>query len=282
MMSMASIQSIQDSFVYDALAQALVERWLSPSRFLKFFDVDGSGELDIDEYMGALDEFRLKVDRDMARAAFFALDENGSGTISSKELEKALNDRIEVKTKEAQKKSGNDKRNTLYDDAPPLKWVSLVAHNDMKPALMNFVARHMWFFTKVPVITTGSTGRALEKKLGIKIFKKVSSGPLGGDQEIGARVSQGDVGIIFFFRDPLSAHAHQSDIQALGRLCDAHDCANCSNPSTAEAMMEALARTPVGQILKFADAERHESAIVKKYKKGQKKVIRRVSMTIQE
>ena len=181
--------------------------------------------------------------------------------------------------REAAKAKADDHRDTLYDDTPPLKWVSLVAHNDMKPSLMNFVARHMWFFAKVPVITTGSTGRALEKKLGIKIFKKVSSGPLGGDQEIGARVSQGDVGIIFFFRDPLSPHAHQSDIQALGRLCDTHDCPNCSNPSTAEAMMEALARTPVGRILKFADVKRDESDIVEKYKKGQNKVINQVAMT---
>jgi methylglyoxal synthase len=53
---------------------------------------------------------------------------------------------------------------------------------------------------------------------------QVSSGPLGGDQEIGGRISNGEVGVVFFFRDPLSAHPHEADIHALCRLCDVHDC----------------------------------------------------------
>ena len=69
--------------------------------------------------------------------------------------------------------------------------VALVAHNEMKPTLMSFVASHLEFFREVKVVTTGSTGMALEKALGLKVANKVSSGPLGGDQEIGAMVTRG-------------------------------------------------------------------------------------------
>ena len=75
--------------------------------------------------------------------------------------------------------------------------------------MMNFVAKHRDFFKTVQITTTGSTGAALEKKLGLKIARKVASGPLGGDQEIGAMITTDDCGAAFFFIDPLSAHPHE-------------------------------------------------------------------------
>jgi hypothetical protein len=67
----------------------------------------------------------------------------------------------------------------------------LVAHNKMKAQMSNFVERNLEFFKHCRIITTGSTGKTLEDKLGLDVYHKVASGPLGGDQEIGALVTQG-------------------------------------------------------------------------------------------
>merc|ERR1711988_1054630 len=109
-----------------------------------------------------------------------------------------------------------------------------------KPAMMAFVAAHLDFFRAARIVTTGSTGRALESGLGVKIDTKVSSGPLGGDQEIGGMIAQGKVGAVFFFRDPLSAHPHDSDIQALGRLCDVHNSMAAGSPASGTALTHTL------------------------------------------
>ena len=260
----------------DALSSAMAERWLSPRKLVEMCDEDNSGELQFEECVGVLQELRLNVSTDVVHAVFDALDTNNSGTLSSAELESALSDRIEAKITIQE----NAERGALYDDLsglPPLKMVSLVAHNEMKQSMMAFVASHLWFFSKVSIITTGSTGRALEQKLGITVDTKVCSGPLGGDQEIGAQICEGNVGIVFFFRDPLSAHPHESDIQALTRLCDVHNCAMASNPATANGLMEALADTPIGTVLPFNDGQEHDSDVVSKYKARQQTVISNVS-----
>jgi len=258
------------------LSSAMATRWLNPRQFFELCDQDSSGEVRFEDCMHALQEFRLDVPEDIARVAFEALDTNSSGTVSSTELERALVDSIETEITIQE----NAERDTLYDnlsELPPLKMVSLVAHNEMKQSMMAFVASHLWFFSKVPIITTGSTGRALEQKLGITVDTKVCSGPLGGDQEIGARICEGDVGIVFFFRDPLSAHPHEADIQALTRLCDVHNCYVCTNPATANGTMEALANTPIGTVLPFNVNLDHDSDVVAKYKARQQKVISDVS-----
>ena len=69
--------------------------------------------------------------------------------------------------------------------------VALVAHNKMKAQMASFVEQNVEFFKHCRIITTGSTGKTLEDKLGLDVHHKVASGPLGGDQEIGALVTQG-------------------------------------------------------------------------------------------
>ena len=70
--------------------------------------------------------------------------------------------------------------------------------------------------------------------------KKVKSGPLGGDQAIGHMISTGNIRGIIFFRDPLSAHPHHADIEALGRLCDVYQIPLATNPATGIAVLEYL------------------------------------------
>ena len=109
--------------------------------------------------------------------------------------------------------------------------VALVAHNKMKAQMAAFVEKHIEFFKLTRIITTGSTGMTLEQKLGLTVYHKVAFGPLGGDQEIGALVTQGKVCGIFFFKDPLSAHQHATDIEALTRVCDVHNVPYATNAS---------------------------------------------------
>jgi methylglyoxal synthase len=105
----------------------------------------------------------------------------------------------------------------------------------------------------------------LYKETGLVLGKKVASGPLGGDQAIGTLVSTDNICGIIFFRDPLSAHPHHADIEALGRLCDVYQVPFATNPGTAEA------------ILKYLKAgEAHVSIanqVLNNYQNGQKKVL---------
>ena len=118
--------------------------------------------------------------------------------------------------------------------------IALVAHNNMKPSMLRFVTKHVSFFKQVQIVTTGSTGLSLEKALNLKIAQKVASGPLGGDQQIGAMITQDEVAGAFFFVDPLTAHPHEADINALTRICEVHNCALATNPISGEALVHAF------------------------------------------
>eukprot|EP01025_Chloroclados_australasicus_P029008 TRINITY_DN2880_c0_g3_i1.p1 TRINITY_DN2880_c0_g3~~TRINITY_DN2880_c0_g3_i1.p1 ORF type:complete len:293 (+),score=24.37 TRINITY_DN2880_c0_g3_i1:203-1081(+) len=146
------------------------------------------------------------------------------------------------------------------------KYVGLVAHNHMKSALISFVEEHVECFKQWPLVTTGSTGASLQKKLGVEVAHKVSSGPLGGDQEIGAMISQNQVAALFFFQDPLDSHPHQHDIHALVRLCDVYQVPYATNKASAIALL--------GMVKELGtEFSLGESTVVETYKANQKKVI---------
>lgn len=139
---------------------------------------------------------------------------------------------------------------------------------------MKFVANNLDFFKRVSILTTGSTGSALEKKLGLHIAQKVASGPLGGDQEIGGMVTNGDVAAAFFFVDPLSPHPHDADIHALTRIFEVHNVLCATNLITGEALVYALKTAKqFRRILSKSRVRRRESEVVKSYKMQQRKVI---------
>jgi len=154
------------------------------------------------------------------------------------------------------------------------KLVALVAHNEMKQPLLHVIANHMDFFSTVNVVTTGSTGRVLEQSLGLQVKVKVSSGPLGGDQEIGALVTRNECGAAFLFIDPLSAHPHEADIHALTRICNVHDVPCATNPSTATALIYAFRNDKFAREHLHPTMQREHSHAVDAYKKKQQQVIR--------
>lgn len=119
--------------------------------------------------------------------------------------------------------------------------IALIAHDGKKADMVEFVLKRIQFFTKsnVELVATGTTG-SLIRKAGVESIETVNSGPLGGDAEIGAMVSRGEVSGVIFFRDPLDKHPHDVDIAMLMRLCDVHNIPLATNYNSACAVVNYL------------------------------------------
>ena len=124
----------------------------------------------------------------------------------------------------------------------------------------------------MPLVTTGSTGKAMTESLGIPVEKLVASGPLGGDQAIGGLISEHKIAAIFFFKDPLSAHPHAADIEALTRLCDVHRVPYATNSASAIGLLMALRQFGLDWQI-----DRDQNTVLSRYQQTQSKVISKVS-----
>lgn len=124
--------------------------------------------------------------------------------------------------------------------------LALIAHDQKKEILTAFVGRHKHFFEQHELVATGTTGERLQRELGLRV-ERVAHGPYGGDLVIGARIVQGLISAVFFFRDPLTAQPHEPDVSALLRVCDVHNVPLATNLATAEGVVAhlklSLART---------------------------------------
>ena len=105
--------------------------------------------------------------------------------------------------------------------------------------LVEFTKKHVDFFKKYPLVATGTTGKRIAEATGLEIHR-YQSGPIGGDQQIGADIAMNEMEVVFFFRDPLTAQPHEPDISALIRLADVHKIPIATNQSTAELLVTAL------------------------------------------
>ncbi|NYE56349.1 MULTISPECIES: methylglyoxal synthase [Carboxydothermus] len=117
--------------------------------------------------------------------------------------------------------------------------VALIAHDDKKDDLLAFVKTHREFFARHELFATGTTGKIISENTGLTVHRFLS-GPLGGDQQIGAMVAAGEIKLVIFFRDPLTAQPHEPDITALLRVCDVHNVPIATNWSSAELFLRAL------------------------------------------
>ncbi|GAA3725831.1 MULTISPECIES: methylglyoxal synthase [Salinicoccus] len=120
--------------------------------------------------------------------------------------------------------------------------IALIAHDKKKDDLLRFMDIHLDFFKNQELFATGTTGGRIIEHTGLPV-NRCKSGPLGGDQEIGAMVANKAIDCIIFFRDPLTAQPHEPDVTALLRLSDVYDVPLATNEGTAEAVLYHLTRT---------------------------------------
>jgi len=117
--------------------------------------------------------------------------------------------------------------------------VALVAHDKKKDDIIDFAKRYKNILKDHELYATGTTGKLINEIVGLPIYRFLS-GPLGGDQQIGARLAEGNMDMIIFLRDPLTAQPHEPDVTALIRLSDVHCIPLATNLGTAEVFMKAL------------------------------------------
>src|SRR5688572_30467741 len=120
-----------------------------------------------------------------------------------------------------------------------IKRIALVAHDNKKKDLIEWADTNRQVLVQHQLIATGTTGRLLEETLKVPV-KKVYSGPLGGDQQVGAMIAEGQLDFIVFFWDPMQAQPHDSDVKALLRLAVAWNILIACNRTTADFLLTSL------------------------------------------
>ena len=117
--------------------------------------------------------------------------------------------------------------------------IALIAHDKKKDDMVNFTIAYTNILKDHQLFATGTTGKRIEEATGLEVYR-FASGPLGGDQQIGARIATDEMDLVIFFRDPLTAQPHEPDISALMRLCDVYQIPLVTNIGGAEVMIRAL------------------------------------------
>jgi len=116
---------------------------------------------------------------------------------------------------------------------PARKRVALIAHDRRKPDLLDWVAYNRAVLQEHELFATGTTGALVAERTGLPVTR-FRSGPLGGDQQVGARISEGAIDVLIFFWDPLEPQPHDPDVKALLRLAVLYNIPTACNRATAD------------------------------------------------
>lgn len=119
--------------------------------------------------------------------------------------------------------------------------IAIIAHDNKKADMIQFLIKNRTVLVeeRVRLTATGILGKSAEGS-GFKIVKLLPCA-MGGDAQIAARVAEGKIKVVFFFKDPLASHAHEVDINMLLRVCDVHNVPLGTNEATAQMLLNAIA-----------------------------------------
>lgn len=119
------------------------------------------------------------------------------------------------------------------------KKIALIAHDGKKQEMLDWCEENKEILKQHKLCGTGTTARMITDRVGISV-KGYNSGPLGGDQQIGAKIVEGQVNMIIFFSDPLAAQPHDPDVKALLRIAQVYDIPIANNKATADFLIHSL------------------------------------------
>lgn len=114
-----------------------------------------------------------------------------------------------------------------------MKRIALIAHDNVKPRIIEWCKENKEALSRHDLCGTGTTSKKIAEATGLDV-KPYRSGPLGGDLQIGAKVAEGEIDIIIFFSDPLTAQPHDPDVKALLRIAQVYDVPIANNRATAD------------------------------------------------
>lgn len=117
--------------------------------------------------------------------------------------------------------------------------IALIAHDRKKDSMLTFVKQHEAALKDHLIYATATTGRIIKENTDLNVTAFLS-GPLGGDQQIGARIANQEVNMVIFLRDPLTAQPHEPDITALLRVCDVHNIPVATNEACGHLLIKTL------------------------------------------
>lgn len=117
--------------------------------------------------------------------------------------------------------------------------IDLIAHDKKKEDMINLVTEYKSVLKKHNLFATKTTGTLIKERVGLDV-KVYLSGPFGGDQQIGAQIAEGNIDIVIFLRDPLTAQPHEPDVSALLRICDVHNKPLATNLNSATVLLNTL------------------------------------------
>lgn len=120
-----------------------------------------------------------------------------------------------------------------------VKKIALIAHDNRKEALLSWAEDNKEELSKHKLCGTGTTAKIISEKTGLKV-EGLKSGPMGGDQQIGAAIVNGDIDIMIFFWDPLTSQPHDPDVKALLRIAVLYDVAVAMSKSTADFLLTSI------------------------------------------
>lgn len=117
--------------------------------------------------------------------------------------------------------------------------VALIAHDKKKKEIIEFSKKYKDILKNHEIVATGTTGLKINEATGLDVHRYLS-GPYGGDQQIGGSLAEGNIDLVIFLRDPLTAQPHEPDVSALIRICDVHNVPVATNIGTAELLVKEL------------------------------------------